>query len=53
MKVKNKTKFVGARMTEAERNFIFREAADRGMRPSEYIRRILLAGYSLVDKISA
>lgn len=42
MKIKIKTKFVGARMTDEEKAYIVEESAERGLRLSEYIRRKLL-----------
>jgi hypothetical protein len=53
MKVKNKTKFVGARMTDEERTFLVNESKERGIRLSEYIRRVLLLNMPPVDKINA
>lgn len=42
MEVKNKTNFVGARMTDEEKQYLVEEAKLRGIRLSEYIRRKLL-----------
>ena len=53
MKVKNKTKFVGARMTDEERDYLVREATERGIRLSEYIRRALLLNMSPVNENNA
>lgn len=43
MQIKNKTHFVGARMTDEEKQYLVEEAKLRGIRISEYIRRVLLA----------
>lgn len=42
MEIKNKTKFVGARMTDDEKQYLLEESNERGIRLSEYIRRKLL-----------
>ena len=41
------------RMTDEERDFLVREATERGIRLSEYIRRALLLNMPPVDKINA
>lgn len=53
MKIDNRSEYVGARMTESERNFLVSEADERGLRLSEYIRRTLLVNMPPVDKNSA
>jgi hypothetical protein len=53
MEVKNKTKYVGARMTDDEREFLVRESKERGIRLSDYIRRTLLVNMPTVDKNNA
>lgn len=53
MEVKNKTKFVGARMTVEEREFLVRESDERGIRLSDYIRRMLLINMPPVSKDNA
>lgn len=42
MEIKNKTNFVGARMTDEEKEYLVEESQERGIRLSEYIRRKLL-----------
>lgn len=42
MQIKNKTNFVGARMTDEEKQYLVEESAERGIRLSEYVRRKLL-----------
>ena len=53
MEIKNKSNYVGARMTDEEREFLVREAQERGIRLSEYIRRVLLLNMPPVDKNNA
>lgn len=42
MEIKNKTNFVGARMTDEEKQYLVEESKERGIRLSEYVRRKLL-----------
>lgn len=42
MEIKNKTKYVGARMTDEEKHYLVAESKERGIRLSEYVRRKLL-----------